>query len=302
MTRHLLPHVLLTCAAVFTMRAEDSARRTLYTFQSFSVCPGCLAATGGINDAGLVGSLASTTGNPFLTTGYVYDSRAGSSTEVPGSAGMDVPSDNGIVPGLTAGAPPLLPLVRKRDGTVQTLAGYPGALLTNVLQYNGRGASVGYASLDFTSFFGFVRSSQGAYTKIVYPGPVGSLTLGTFLLGWNEAGTMVGYLSDPTETQTAGVIRHTDGMWELFTVPGSSSTMIFAITQSGTLAGGYRDASAWHGFVWWQGHIQTVDFPGASNTVITGINSSGELAGMTFTAPSPLLGLGTAFVAVPGSE
>jgi hypothetical protein len=212
---------------------------------------------------------------------------------------MDVPGNNGITPGLST---TLQPLIRRRDGTVQILAGIPNGLLTNVLEYNGRGEGVGYASLDFVTFFGILRSREGVYSRFAYPGPVGNLTFGTFPLGWNEAGTIVGYLSDPTETQTAGVIRHTDGMWELFQIPGATSTIIYAITESGTLAGGYRDANRWHGFIWRHGRLQTVDFPGAANTTITGINHHGELLGMTFTAPSPLLGLGTAFVADPNNE
>jgi hypothetical protein len=302
MTRHSTKYLLILAVAASSLRGSDAAAQIVYTFRSFSVCGNCLAGTGGINDEGLVGVSASSSGNPLQAQGYLYNSRSDTAVAVPGSLGMDVPSDNGTAPGLTSGPPPLRPFIRQRDGTVQILDGFPGALLTNILQFNGRGASVGYASLDFVSFFSFERSRDGSYSKIVYPGPVGNLTLGTFLLGWNEAGTMVGYLADPTETQTAGLIRHCDGMWERFMVPGSTSTMIFAINESGTLAGGYRDNTRWHGFVWRHGHLQTVDVPGAANTVITGINSEGELAGMTFTAPSPLLGLGTTFVASPARQ
>jgi hypothetical protein len=127
-----------------------------------------------------------------------------------------------------------------------------------ILQFNRNGASVGYSSNDFASWFSFHRSADGVYTKLVYPGPVGNLTLGTLLLGWNQAGTMVGYLTDPSETQFAGLIRHTNGEREIWNVPGAAFTNLAAITESGTLAGGYQDSSGWHGLVWSREHLETI--------------------------------------------
>jgi hypothetical protein len=110
---------------------------------------------------------------------------------------MSVPSNNGTAPGFGFGPGGLVPLVADPRQNVTVLAGYPGAAITTILQFNRNGAGVGSASADFATFFSFYRSPNGSYTKLVYPGPVGALTLGTFLLGWNEAGTMNGVYRGP---------------------------------------------------------------------------------------------------------
>jgi hypothetical protein len=189
-------------------------------------------------------------------------------------------------------------VVREQDGSLTVLDGYPGALFTMILQLNSEGAGVGYTSKNFSTWFSFRRSANGVYHELVYPGPVGSLTLGTFLLGWNDEGTMVGYLADPSETEFAGLIRRPNGEWRKWSVPGSTSTIIYAITECGVLAGGYKDETRWHGFVWSHGKLETVDFPGAFNTVVTGINDQGNLVGGTFDGRSPLVSPpSTAFIA-----
>jgi hypothetical protein len=290
-------HIALTsallAAANLLLAAPPTAK---YEFRAFAVCQGCPTATGGISDQRLIG--AAQTAPLFPVQGYIYDANTNTATAVPGTVVITVPSDNGTAPGLGFGPGGPVPLIVDQRQNVTALAGYPGAAFTSVLQFNRNSASVGYASSDFASWFSFYRSSGGAYTKLVYPGPVGSLTLGTFLLGWNEAGTMVGYLADPTETQFAGVIRDKNGEWQTWNVPGATSTIIYAITESGILAGGYQDASGWHGFVWSFGRLETIDFPGASNTVVSGINNRGDLVGTTFNGVSPLQSVPGAFVAL----
>ena len=258
-----------------------------YTFHLLDACAGCVTGANGISNNGLVGAGAN-------GQGYVYDSKLGTWTSVPGTFVMTVPANNGEAPGLTIGnfgAP--APVIRDRDGTVRQVPGFPGSRITAIIQLDDNGSGVGWTSADVVHWFSFVRTRDGTYTSLSYPGPVGPLTLGTFLLGRNASGTMVGYLADPTETQTAGVIRDKDGTWREFMIPGSSGTMIYAINETGTLAGTYRDADGrWHGFVWTRGAVQTVDAPGASNTVASGINNRGELVIDTFTGASPLTGVG----------
>jgi hypothetical protein len=268
-----------------------------YEFRTFEVCPGCLTGTGGINDRGFIGAALIAADGSALQ-GYVYDSNAGIAIAIPGSLAATVPSTNGRTPGWGFGPGGLVPVIGERDGSATVLAGFPGAAITAILQFSRDGASVGWSSQDFVVVYSFFRSADGVYRKLEYPGPVGHLTFGTVLLGWNQAGTMIGYLSDPTLTEFAGLIRHPDGTWEVWNVPGSTSTIVFAITESGTLAGTYKDASGWHGFVWTRGVLQTVDAPGATHTAISGINNQGDLAGNTFTGESPVLSLPTtAFVA-----
>jgi hypothetical protein len=282
----------ILAAATLLTAAETGSR---YRFRTFEVCQGCPTATGGIDDTGLVGA---TYQGAVPLQGYIFDTRTNTASPVPGSLAMTVPSDSGRVPGFGFGPGGLVPIIREQNGTVTVLEAYPGAVITALLQFNGSGASIGWASQNFTTFFSFLRSADGRYTKLVYPGPVGNLTLGTFLLGWNERGTMVGYLADPTETQFAGLLRHTGGQWEVWNIPGAMSTIIYAITEAGTLAGSYKDRTGWHGFVWSRDEFQTVDSPGAANTNITGINNRGDLVGFTFTGDSPLQSVPSAFVAV----
>ena len=270
--------------------ASQAALPSAYSFQSFEVCPSCSTQTGGINDEGLVGAAQ-------FPQGYVYDAKTNQATAIPGALAMTVPSDNGQVPGLAFGPGGLIvPLVRERDGSINLLAGFPGALVTAILQFNGEGASIGWASTNFVSFFGFVRSPDGAYTRFDCPF---ALPLGTFPLGWNEDGTIVGYTTDPTETDFAGFIRHPDGTWEQFAIPGASSTLPSAINERGMIVGGYRDATGWHGFVWSDGTFRVVDVPGAANTNVTGINNHGMLVGNIFNNTRPLVGPFGGFIARP---
>lgn len=261
---------------------------TDYKFRTFEVCKGCPTATGGINDRDIVGAVHVGPSGPVQ--GYLFNAQSHIVTPVPGTLSITVPSNSGRAPGLGVGpGGDLVPVIREQDGSVTVLDGYPGALFTTILQLNSEGAGIGYASKNFTTWFSFRRSVNGVYHEFTYPGPVGNLTLGTFLLGWNDQGTMVGYLADLSETEFAGLIRHPNGEWRRWNVPGSTSTIIYAITECGVLAGGYKDETRWHGFVWSHGKPETVDFPRAANTVITGINDQGDLAGETFDGQSPLV-------------
>ena len=255
--------------------------------------PGCSTQTGGINDAGLVGAESP-------DAGYLYDSVSGTSTAFPG-AFITVPGNNGRVPG-GAFQPngTVVPLIREANGTLNTYPGYPGTALTVLLELNSQGTGVGYASVDFTSFFGFMRSPEGIFTRFDYPGAIG---LGTFILGLNETGTAVGYTADDAETQAAGFLRRPNGTWDPFNIPGAQATIPFAINDSGTVAGGYRDEGGmWHGFVWTDGVTQTVDFPGAPDTNITGVNNNGVLVGNTFNSFNGLEGPFNGFIATPTPE
>ena len=182
-----------------------------YEFRTFEVCPGCLTAPGGINDRGFIGATHIGVDGSGLQ-GYVYDSNGDIATAIPGSIGATVPSNDGRTPGFGFGPGGLVPVIGERDGSATVLAGFPGAAITAILQFNRNGASVGWSS-PTVNWYSFFRSADGVYTKLEYPGPVGQLTVGTVLLGWNQAGTMIGDRSDPTQTEYAGLIRHPDGSW-----------------------------------------------------------------------------------------
>jgi hypothetical protein len=274
-------------------RESDGRLPVAYNFQPFEVCPGCSTQPGGINDEGLVGATS-------FPQGYLYNVKTNQSTVVPGALALTVPRDNGEVPGI-AFSPmgTIVPFVRKRDASVDLLAGFPGALITAILQFNEGGESVGWASNNFVTFFGFIRSQDGVYTGLDCPF---ALALGTFPLGLTEDGTIVGYTTDSTETDFIGFIRSPDGTWREFAIPGATSTIPFAMNERNVIVGGYRDATGWHGFAWFEGTFRTIDAPGASNTNVTGINNRGMLVGNTFIGPHPLAGPFAAFVARPAGS
>jgi hypothetical protein len=286
----LVAAALISGPTVAQSAASRNALPAAYSFQPFEVCPGCSTATGGINDEELVGATQ-------FPQGYIYDAKINLAVAVPGALAMTVPSDKGEVPGIAFSSTGLIvPLVRERDGTIRQIDGFPGALITQILQFNGAGASIGAASLDFVTFFGFVRSPDGVYTRLDCPF---AMALGTFPLGWKEDGTIIGYTTDPTETDFTGFIRHRDGAWEVFVIPGASSTLPSGINERGAIAGGYRDVDGWHGFVWLGGTFRTIDVPGAADTALTGINNQGTVVGNTFNNSRPLAGPFTGFVARP---
>ncbi len=266
----------------------------IYDFHSFQVCPGCSTQTGGINNAGLVGV-------DVNDQGYLYDSKAGTALLGPAGAFFTVPNNNGRVPGALANSDgTFAPIVREPNGTVTTYPGYPGAAFTAFLGLNAAGGSVGYASLDFNRWFSFSRSPTGAYTRIDAPG---ARAMGTIALGFNEAGTIIGYTSETIDRGFKGFIRNPDGSFQEESIPGALDTLPFAINNSGTIVGGYRDASGWHGFVQMSGVVTTVDFPGAPDTNITGINDLGVLVGSTFDSDKPITGGPfTGFIASPLPE
>ena len=141
---------LVMCAGVKICSAA-----TTYAFQSFEACPGCSTQTGGINDAGIAGVL--TPGQ-----GYIYDMKTRVATPVPGAIAITVPGNYGRIPGATLGPDgTVLPLIREADGTTHSVPGYPGAAFTFLLELNQSGAGVGYASLDFNSFFSLFAHTCG---------------------------------------------------------------------------------------------------------------------------------------------
>jgi hypothetical protein len=293
--------VVLAALALLLINAHSGftrARVREYSFESFEGCPGCSTSTGGINNSGVIGVGVRFPGQ-FFSTGYIYYSRTHVSTPIPNSIGCFVPNNRGqITIGAFAPAGQIVTLLRERDGSMSPLENFPGAPLTLLIELNDTGSGTGYATRDFTSFFGVIRDRDGHYTEINYPAP---LPLGTFPLGINASGTIVGYTSDMIENRFQGFVREPDGTWLSFAIPGASDTLPYAINNRGDIVGGYRDATGWHGFIQSHEVTQTVDFPGALNTIITGINDRGELVGHTFSSPFPLAPPFQAFIARPQS-
>ena len=107
------------------------------------------------------------------------------------------------------------------------------------LELNNTGDAVGYYTVDPSDpggFSGFLYHG-GSYTSLRYPGAASGDT--TFLLDLNESGVLVGYSGgDVTTSTSVGVIRNPDRTWTSLLYPGSGSTIIWAINNPGTIAGG----------------------------------------------------------------
>src|SRR6478609_1817706 len=159
--------VLAWIVAPSSSLAQAPARD--YSFESFEACPGCSSQTGGINNQGLVGVAVLSPGQ-FFPAGYVYDSRAGLGTPIPNTIAAAVPNNRGhITLGSISPSGQVVTLLRERDGAISPLDNFPGAALTLLIELKEDGSGTGYASRDFGTFFGVVRTSDARSTEINYP-------------------------------------------------------------------------------------------------------------------------------------
>lgn len=62
-------------------------------------------------------------------------------------------------------------------------------------------------------------------------------------------------------------------------IEGATSTQVYRMNARGDVAGTYRNASGFHGFVLEQGVLQTIDYPSAIVTQVRGINDRGDVVG-----------------------
>lgn len=70
-----------------------------------------------------------------------------------------------------------------------------------------------------------------------------------------------------------------DGVFTSYMVPNSTMTAAWDVNPRGDVAGVYRDASGFHGFVLSGDAVTTFDFPGATATRVFGINAAGAVVG-----------------------
>jgi uncharacterized membrane protein len=172
----------------------------------------------------------------------------------------------------------------------------PGARATLAGGINQSGQIVGMGCNTTTCSLSYPPEShgfeldriEGNFTTIDYPGAVG-----TSATAINDVGDIVGnYLTCLSEDSESELLRlpcefvqlHgfllSNGIFTRIDPPGSTSTYVGGINNSGEVVGSYSEAVfTGHGFLYKSGVYTIVDVPGASSTGITGVNDQGEIVG-----------------------
>jgi len=167
--------------------------------------------------------------------------------------------------------------IRDTDGTYTTIDG-PGSVETTYLwRLNADGRINGYV-FDSDPFFirSFKRETDGSFEERVFPGS----PLGTVTRGMNEVGDLAGWKwTDGFTLQ--GVVFHTDGTTNVFTIPGWEHTLPGDINNLGDIAGTVNN-----GFTNTAGFLRHADGavtvftpPGAVEVEVFGLNDEGVVVG-----------------------
>ena len=139
---------------------------------------------------------------------------------------------------------------------------------------------------NFTGAFGSIVQPNkgfvnigGTSTAIIVPGACDS-----FAYGINSSNRVVGIyrLSSSPTAANHGFIRSSNGtITNPVDFPGSTSTNLFGISNSGWIVGSYNDAlGKTHGFLRKNATTYiSFDFPGSAGTSLNGINNSGRISG-----------------------
>jgi uncharacterized membrane protein len=162
------------------------------------------------------------------------------------------------------------------NGGEFTTVTVPGSSYSELAHINSQGTAVG----DFIDAEGvdrgFTYSSDGTITYLPDPAP-GAFTIP---IGINDRGAITGPYSTDNYATFHGFIYY-KGSFTYFDVPGSTRTVPWAITNSGTVAGWFRDASGTdHGFLRDpKGAFTQFDVPGATFTTLYDLNEKGDIVG-----------------------
>jgi uncharacterized membrane protein len=219
--------------------------------------------------------------------------------DVPGAAGgtsaEGINNAGQITGSYTAGESPTLPYDPYPQAFIRTpgsadiisIGGNPYGQHSLGYDINNAGQMVGQSGHYEETGRGFVRNTDGTFTRIEYTGD-GAFT---YAYGNNDNGAVVGqaFSFDATKsplTQPVGFVWKNGQITDTFSVPGSTQTSTTGINNSGLVVGTYRvgqdgdPSSTQHGYMGWDSkHIWGVDVPGASSTEIWDITNTGEVVG-----------------------
>jgi hypothetical protein len=165
-----------------------------------------------------------------------------------------------------------------------TAVDFPGAVETNVFGVNDSGDAVGYAFDVLSPIqihpFPFVYDiKKGTYTRI--PRAFGE-EFGTFGLGINNQGAIVGSFLAPPNGDEHAFVRSKKGVYTEFVHPGSTFTDARGTNERGLIAGVADDGNFLLGFIYDPARNTYVDFLPSPETIAHGINNRGDVAGSVF--------------------
>jgi len=139
---------------------------------------------------------------------------------------------------------------------------------------------------------GFVRSPDGDYRTIAFPG---AATF-TIAFGINNRGQVAGYYDDETG-RTHGFVRGRSGHYRTIDFPGAYATAATRINDRGQIIGDYFttkkrfNQGLKRGFLLDHGRFTRINVPGSDSTEAVGLDDHGRVVGETLTL-KPLDGSG----------
>ncbi len=167
------------------------------------------------------------------------------------------------------------PIARAATATFTTIDIPGGSPFQTVLDINDEGVLVG-RYLRGKNTYGYVRSTDGQFMTLEFPGAVFTVASGI-----NNRGDIVGHYSLATApTVRHGYFRANTGAFTSFDPPGSLRTNVLGISNRGDIVGRYLTADGrTHGFLLSEGQFTTIDYPGSIETDLWKINRRGLIAG-----------------------
>jgi hypothetical protein len=255
------------------------------TFSAINACGACGTEPIGINNRGQVaGTAYGTDGN---THGFLKDGGAYTVFDVPNSVFTEaghinnsgqiacdyVSADDGID----------RPCIRNADGSFDLRPAYPGAAVTFAAGITDNGLLAGSYTNDpngATGFVGYILSGKQFVATFSYPA---RNVTSTYVLGINNAGTVLGSYQTTTPGEEHGFIRTASGTFQQVDYPGAIQTELFGVNTAGTMVGRYRDARGVnHGFQLRGDRFLSIEHPDPKVTADTqswDINDADEIIG-----------------------
>jgi hypothetical protein len=161
---------------------------------------------------------------------------------------------------------------------------FPSSMMTQVIGINNSLTTDGFY-VDNSGFtHGFVRTRDGEFTSVNYPGAAFATAFNQ-LLGQNDLHQASGYYSNSIDNTTPDIPYVYDeigGTYQVITIPGAvGGAQATGINNSQAVCGFYIDANGVnHGWLLNAGIFMRLDVPGSTFTQALGLNNRGEVVGV----------------------